>query len=633
METSLFFHRLRAEQIVMQDLIDCLLAEQFFGAEALTLLSETAWRQQYGHPSPLSACLSSSEQARLWLWRGQPPEAMTLLVALRPGITQAWEKAPLSAVYVGDPETAEWQALSPEDFMRWVFAAQGASEHNAQGQRLFLEALETSVQQTALSQSHRIKTDELLTRDNADFFHIMEQWASLRDRPYHPTAKAKQGLNSQDYQHYVAEFARPVTLCWVAVARDCLLCGEGIEDLPRQTPADYLLTADDRLRLAHELVDRGLDESHVALPVHPWQDAHVLDQLLGDALHDGRCRRLAFRSDGALPTSSLRSMTPGFASADYLKLPMAIYSLGASRYLPAVKMINGNLSEALLHEALARDEELKARLFLCDERRWWAFMPPQATLFDEVPRHLSAMVRRYPPQLLQDAECRLLPMAALGTLLPDSRRHFFDDWLAYRALPVAEENVLMLFAELCRCFFTLNFRLFRLGMLGEIHGQNAVLVWKAGRAHGLLLRDHDSLRIHVPTLNKHGMQDPVYRLKPGNTANTLYHQRLPDLLFWLQTLGIQVNLRAIIDTLAAVYAIAPATLWRTLRAEIEQAIAEVIVEADMREMLHDSLFERETWPQKLLITPTLARAGGPGSMPFGKGEVVNPFIQLERGLR
>ena len=55
----------------------------------------------------------------------------------------------------------------------------------------------------------------------------MEQWASLRDRPYHPLAKAKQGLNETEYQQYQAEFARPVALNWVAVDRTLLQCGDG----------------------------------------------------------------------------------------------------------------------------------------------------------------------------------------------------------------------------------------------------------------------------------------------------------------------------------------------------------------------------------------------------------------------
>jgi siderophore synthetase component len=365
------------------------------------------------------------------------------------------------------------------------------------------------------------------------------------------------------------------------------------------------------------------------LPVHPWQLAHVLPAQLGDAFTSGDCQRLEFNAGQFFATSSLRSMTPCFDSADYLKLPMAIYSLGASRYLPAVKMINGGLSETLLRQARGKDERLQQSLHLCDEGKWWAFMPTEATLFDEAPRHLAAMVRSYPAELLADADCRLLPMAALGTSLPASDRHFFDDWMSYRDLPADTPSVLTLFRELCHSFFDINLRLFRLGMLAEVHGQNAVLVWQAGHVQGLLLRDHDSLRILVPWLERNGMADPCYRLKQGH-ANTLYHERPEDLLFWLQTLAIQVNIRAIIDTLAQVYSLPVTILWGSLREVLDELIETIEFDDDTRAMLKRQLFELPHWPQKLLLTPMIARAGGPGSMPFGKGQVVNPFHRLQR---
>ncbi len=42
----------------------------------------------------------------------------------------------------------------------------------------------------------------------------------------------------------------------------------------------------------------------------------------------------------------------------------------------------------------------------------------------------------------------------------------------------------------------------------------------------------------------------------------------------------------------------------------------------------ETLFEAPDWPQKWLLRPMIERAGGPGSMPFGKGRVVNPFRQV-----
>ncbi|NVZ29416.1 AcsA protein [Pseudomonas gingeri] len=614
-----------AADIVMQDLIDCLLAEDFFGDQPLNLVDTAHW--QLAHPqAPLLDAASPGQ--RIWEWCCDAPEQRFISIALRPGITQQWEKVPGTPVLARQGES--WTRLSPEDFMKRVFAGMAPRfQDNEKGLALFLDVLHISVWQTALSLDHQVDDQGLMAQDGATFFRTMEQWASLRDRPYHPLAKAKQGLDEAEYRRYQAEFAQPVVLNWVAVAKALLQCGEGVGDIDQSLPSRYLLPAPLQAQLEQELQALGIDGSHVALPVHPWQFEHVLEKQLGAAFARGDCRRLAFQAATVFATSSLRSMTPCFPSADYLKLPMAIHSLGASRYLPAVKMINGGLSERLLRQALDKDASLARSLYLCDESKWWAFMPPEATLFDEAPRHLSAMVRGYPAALLDDPDCRLLPMAALGTPLPGSNRHFFDEWMDYRQLPRNQASVLSLFRELGHSFFDINLRMFRIGMLGEVHGQNAVLVWKAGQAQGLLLRDHDSLRIYVPWLERNGMADPVYRIKKGH-ANTLYHERPEDLLFWLQTLGIQVNVRAIMDTLAQVYAVPVTALWTVLRDVLEELITTIDFDDEARAMIRHRLFDVPRWPQKLLLTPMIERAGGPGSMPFGKGEVVNPFHRLRR---
>lgn len=291
-------------------------------------------------------------------------------------------------------------------------------------------------------------------------------------------------------------------------------------------------------------------------------------------------------------------------------------------------MINGQRSESLLRQAMALDSELAQRVFICDETKWWSYLPQHATLFDEGPRHLSAMVRSYPPALMNDPACRLVPMAALGVPLPPEATHFFDEWLRYRELAAEAGPVLTLFRELCDSFFDINLRMYRLGMLAEVHGQNAVLVWRSGRMEGLLLRDHDSLRIHVPWLERQGLADPVYSLKPGH-ANTLYHDTPEDLLFYLQTLAIQVNLRAIIEVAALRYKVPAAQLWSVLGESLQQAIERIDFPAEARAMLHQRLFEAQAWPLKLLVRSMMERAAGPGSMPFGKSMTCNPFRSLQ----
>lgn len=616
----------QSAQLVLQDLIDCLLAEGCFDAARTALLPDGEWHAFRARHAGLAERLPHlPADALMWQWTIAQEPLHCVFVPVVRGIGQPLQCASGAGAFAlrlgAGPEVAP---LDPAGLMDLLIAhtPDELIAQNPQGAAMFADWVHEAVQQGAWSLDHGIDTSALLERTGAACFRILEQCASLRDRPFHPVAKPKKGFSHEEYLDYMAEFGKEVLLRWVAVERGAMATGEGVDG--QAQPEHFLLDAGQQQALQQEMRQRGIADSHVALPVHPWQLRRMLPAMLGSELRDGVCIALDFEHGGFLPTSSVRSLAPTSGSRHHLKLPLGIYSLGASRYLPAIKMINGQRSERLLRQAMAKDSVLAERVFICDETKWWAYLPQHATLFDEGPRHLSAMVRSYPAQLLDDTECRLVPMAALGVALAPEQTHFFDAWLRYRGMAREGEPVLALFRELCASFFDINLRMFRLGMLAEVHGQNAVLVWRAGAVHGLLLRDHDSLRIHVPWLNRNGMADPEYRLKPGH-ANTLYHDTPEDLLFYLQTLAIQVNLRAIIEVLAQRYSFAPARLWSVLREELELAVEKIDFPDEARTLLRQRLFEAPQWPLKLLVRPMIERAAGPGSMPFGKSVIANPF--------
>ncbi|MBN8411455.1 IucA/IucC family protein [Halomonas litopenaei] len=628
-----------AGEQILAFLVDGLLVEGLLDSAKLREDDDAARRQA----TAWFGAAAVQGQTRLWDW--QTPQGERLVMLLEPGIVQAWQKVPATPVLVVPDADASAIELDAPALMRLLCQAKGEPEpepaeangdqpHSGltKGQQVFLRALEDSLWQAEASMHHGVRTDDLEALDTHAHFVRMEQWASLLDRPYHPTAKAKQGMSADEYQAYMAEFARPVGLVWVAVARHRLCTGAGLEAADGgdvdSVPADWVLAHDERQTLQDELRNKGIDQTHVALPVHPWQHEHALPTWLATDLEEGHCVTLETVTGGWWPTSSLRSLLSTRCSEHSLKLPMAIHSLGASRYLPAVKMINGDLSARLLAQARQRDPVLASALHLCDEGKWWAYMPEDASLFEEAPRHLSAMVRSYPRELLAQRDVQLVPMATLGTPLPSensaSAHHLFSDWMDQRGMEHGTESARVLFGELCSRFFEINLRMLRLGMLAEVHGQNAVLVVRDGQVEGLLLRDHDSLRIHVGQLERHGMQDPCYRIKKGH-ANTLYHDTQEALVFWLQTLAVQVNLRAIIDTVAGHFGLSSRALWQDLCAVLDGVLDAVPFEDGERRRLKAVLFERESWPYKRLIAPIIERAGGPGSMPFGVSETVNPL--------
>jgi siderophore synthetase component len=455
----------------------------------------------------------------------------------------------------------------------------------------------------------------------------LEQWAAFRDRPFHPVSRSKEGWDEAAYRRYSPEFREEIRLRWMAVRRDALMSGTRGE---AESPAALLLPPRERELLEEAMRLEGAGRGdYLALPVHPWQMEQILPREFAPELQERTCIPLEFEAGRFTASSSVRSLAPAAGGAHHVKLPIGMISLGAVRYLPALYMLNGEKGQRLLEKSRDKDEILAAQLSLCDEGEWWAYHPPGTDLFEDRPRHLSCLIRRYPEELLGDPNVRLIPMSALSVYGTGRSRHYFDHWLEQQQSEPTEENVSGLFREVCRTFLRLAFRLIRKGVLPEMHGQNVVLVVRSGKTDGLLLRDHDTVRLHVPWLAASGLEDPHYIVKAGR-SNSLYNHSPEAFLFYFQTLAIQVNLYSIIDALARSYRIREEKLWTVLRESMEEALANAECGTEQREQIREILFSRKAWPFKQLIRPLLEQAGpAGGSMPSGSGNTVNPFRQGE----
>jgi siderophore synthetase component len=459
----------------------------------------------------------------------------------------------------------------------------------------------------------------------------LERWSALRDRPFHPAAKAKDGWDDKEYIRYSAEYGGTFPLQWIALRRDVVLSGDGSEG---REPADILLSAKEQEKLKAAFKRLGLSrDNYVALPVHPWQMERMLPLELGRELEAGVCVPLGISAGGEYAaTSSVRSLAPS-GGGHHVKVPLGIVSLGAIRSLPALYMTNGERGQRLLNRLRAVDETLAGRLFLCDETAWWAYMPEAGDWFDDRPRHLSCQIRRYPEHLLSNQMIQLVPMSAFSVFEAGAKVHLFDSWMELRGMRSSETAALQLFGELCGEYLSLCMRMLRFGVLPEVHGQNVLLILEKGMPAGLVLRDHDTVRLHIPWLNKYGIADPEYIVKPDR-PNSLYNESPEQLLFYLQTLGIQVNLYAIAESLAKRYRMTEESLWQIMRGSLEHAVACAGWPDEDRNTVNELLFEKETWPWKQIVTPLLKQQGGPGgSMPSGSGQAPNPFAKLgNRGL-
>lgn len=482
-----------------------------------------------------------------------------------------------------------------------------------------------------------------------------EQWASLMDRPFHPLAKGKLGFTATEYQRYMAEFNQPIKLVWVAIAKSHVMVAEYVQDMTIQNPASYLLDTTQQQSLMRELDDKGIADTHIAMPVHPWQMTHVIDDMYTDDLANGTVVALTFEALITYASSSMRSMLIDADTPNSIKLPIGVYALNSKRYLPALKLINGEKNQAILMQARTLDPVLSAQLRLWDERLWWGYMSPSHLhyksainpyFYQEKPTHLGAMLRQLPADLCDDT-IQLLPMASLGMLVYKQgvSHHMFDGIVQEGihstsqnsaqdsiegALQNKEHAVIACFKNLCDVFLGTILRCLRLGFAPEMHGQNIVIVLKKNRFTSLLLRDHDSVRIHLPWLARQQISDPEY-LSPPDFKNRLYRETPQALIFYLQSLGLLVNIRAIIESLVEHYHINEETLWHEAMISIEEALATIDFDDDQHQVIRDELLNSSHYPHKTLLLPVIARGADPhGSMPAGESKTINPFKRVKK---
>ena len=469
-----------------------------------------------------------------------------------------------------------------------------------------------------------------------------EQWASLMDRPFHPLAKGKLGFTATEYKRYMSEFNQPIKLVWVAIAKSHLMVAACVADMATQHPATYLLDTTQQQKLMRELDEKDIADTHIALPVHPWQMTHVVDEMYADDLANGTVVTLNFDDLITYASSSMRSMLIDADMPNSIKLPIGVYALNSKRYLPALKLINGEKNQAILMQARTIDAVLSAQLRLWDERLWWGYMSPSHVhdkssinpyFYQEKPTHLGAMLRQLPADLCDDT-IRLLPMASLGMLVYKQgvSHHIFDDIVQNSFQEGLLQNkkiaAIACFKNLCDVFLGTMLRCLRLGFAPEMHGQNIVIVLKDNRFTSLLLRDHDSVRIYLPWLARHQIDDPDY-LSPPDFKNRLYRETPQALIFYLQSLGVLVNIRAIIEALVEHYHMNEDALWHTAMTSIEEALVTIDFDGDQRQLIHDELLSNSHYPHKTLLLPVITRGSDPyGSMPAGESKTINPFMRV-----
>ncbi|WP_199615903.1 IucA/IucC family protein [Paenibacillus alkalitolerans] len=514
--------------------------------------------------------------------------------------------------------------LDPVELMQVLGASVSKEEQSAKLPNLegFLEELRDAVEHTALSYeaAHELCGEGHSSRSSP--LHRMERLSSLRDRPFHPTSRAKRGWDSGDYRKYSPEFGCEFGLDWVAVRRRYMIKGPSAEDA-----ASMILDDSECRQLQTAMASLGIDSNdYLAVPVHPWQMQYVLPFVFAEEIERKHVIPIAQGLGKFAATSSVRALAQVHGGRYHIKLPVGIYSLAALRVLPPRYLYNAEKGQELLRQVIDKEPLLRGKLHLCDEKRWWGYHDPEGDPFEDKPGHLACMVREYPSRLTEKQDVRLVAMSALAVMDPAGRVPAFDELAAARfGAHYGKLQVLTLFRDICQLFIETMLVCFRYGIMPEVHGQNVLVIIEKGHAAGLLLRDHDTIRLHLPWLEREGFADPQYVVKPG-TPNSLINETPELLLSYFQTLGIQVNLYAIIDVLSRTYSIDESEFWREIQRSIQSCLHNPGLPETVRGVIAHRLLESSSWPTRMLITPLLKRTGtGGGSMPAGAGETGNPL--------
>ncbi|WP_274425623.1 IucA/IucC family protein [Chelativorans sp. YIM 93263] len=179
----------------------------------------------------------------------------------------------------------------------------------------------------------------------------------------HPKASANKGRlgwGLEDFAGYAPEFGGTITLFWLAAAREqCRLF------LPPDTGEEALLSAaldaGEMERLKAACAEAGVStETHLLMPVHPWQWQGVIAAQFAGEVAARRLVPLGTFGDPFVAQQSLRTLANARRpDALHVKLPLTILNTSAWRGVPGKYMEIGPAFSSWLAGIAARDPVLR----------------------------------------------------------------------------------------------------------------------------------------------------------------------------------------------------------------------------------------------------------------------------------
>jgi hypothetical protein len=377
--------------------------------------------------------------------------------------------------------------------------------------------------------------------------------------------------------------ARSGTCPGAALARleQCVVDGHPLHPCCRTraglSPAEVLKYAPEH----HDVVDlalfrvppgRWFGQGPPLLVVHPWQRAHVLDAY--------PWLRPAGVTLPARALMSLRTLAPLTGGA-HVKTAVDVQMTSAVRTVSAAALRNGPAVSALL-AWLARD--LPGLTVLRETAAG-------AALVDGEPCRSLAHLWRQAPRLAPGEVA--LPLAALAAPSPSDGRP-----LLVEAVTRHGGNPVAFFAALARTVLVPVLTLLHRGVALEAHGQNVLLVLRAGWPARLLYRDLGGVRLSPARLRAYGVEPPPVH-GDLSTDDPAALRAKPFAAAVSAALGEQVAV------LGRAYGVSARTLWAQAAAAARDAYAGLPAGAagDARALFGEPLPVKATTAMRLAADP------------------------------
>lgn len=313
---------------------------------------------------------------------------------------------------------------------------------------------------------------------------------------YHPCYKSRIGFSLKDNASYGPEFAAPVAIIWLAVAKTC-----GAMNISRHLKYDDFIQQEFGLQrwqqLAESLTDQGKAMGdYWLMPVHPWQWENIIVPVFYPELVSGEVIHLGTTDDRYQAQQSIRTLANVTEKKrPYVKLALSMTNTSSTRILARHTVMNGPIITDWLQQLIGSDSTARDLGFvILGEVVGVSFdydhLP--ATRMSQAYGTMGTLWRESIHQYLQDDE-QAVPFNGLSSV--DNRygsgeqKPFIDAWIKQYGLHAWTRQLLQVAVS------PIIHMLYAEGIGMESHGQNIVLIVKQGWPQRIALKDfHDGVR-------------------------------------------------------------------------------------------------------------------------------------------